>query len=59
MQVYLQLGDKDVALDLLEKSCDPSPQSCADFATNPTYLSLRSDPRFQALAKQYDISTPQ
>ncbi|WP_254422965.1 tetratricopeptide repeat protein [Rhodanobacter sp. B05] len=59
MQVYLVLGDKDMALDLLKKSCDPSPQSCTDFATNPTYLSLRGDPRFQALAKRYDISTPQ
>jgi len=59
MQVYLVLGDKDVALDLLKKSCDPSPQSCTDFATNPTYVPLRSDPRFQALAKRYDISTRQ
>lgn len=59
MQVYLVLGDKDVALDLLKRSCDPSPQSCTDFATNPTYLSLRGDPRFQALAKRYDISTAQ
>jgi tetratricopeptide (TPR) repeat protein len=59
MQVYLQLGDKDVALDLLKKSCDPSPQSCTDFATNPTYLSLRSDPRFQALAKRYETTVMQ
>jgi len=59
MQVYLVLDDKDVALDLLEKSCDPSPQSCADFATNPTYLSLRGDPRFQALAKRYNTNVTQ
>jgi TolB-like protein/cytochrome c-type biogenesis protein CcmH/NrfG len=59
MQVYLVLGDKDVALGLLAKSCDPSPQSCTDFATNPTYLPLRGDPRFQALAQRYDTSTLQ
>lgn len=52
--VYLVLDKKDVALDLLDRSCMPVPFSCNDFAVNPTYVPLRGDPRFKALEKKYN-----
>jgi TolB-like protein len=52
--VYLVLDKKDVALELLDRSCAPAPFSCGDFAINPTYIPLRGDPGFEALAKKYD-----
>jgi tetratricopeptide (TPR) repeat protein len=54
---YLVLDRKDVALDLLQRSCDPTPYSCNDFAMNPTYIPLRGDPRFEAMAKKYDATS--
>jgi hypothetical protein len=56
--VYLVLDKKDVALDLLDRSCAPAPYSCGDFAINPTYIPLRGDPRFVALAKKYAPPSP-
>jgi hypothetical protein len=53
MQVFLVLGQKDTAMDLLDKSCAPVSYSCADLATNPGYIPLRGDPRFTALVKKY------
>ena len=52
--VYLVLDKKDVALELLDRSCAPAPFSCGDFAVNPTYIPLCGDPRFEALMKKYD-----
>jgi TolB-like protein len=52
-QVYLVLGQKSIALNLLNRSCAPEPFSCSDFAVNPTYIPLRGDPRFEAMAKKY------
>ena len=52
--VYLVLDKKDIALDLLDRSCAPTPFSCNDFAVNPTYIPLRGDPRFEALEKKYN-----
>jgi TolB-like protein/cytochrome c-type biogenesis protein CcmH/NrfG len=54
--VYLVLDKKDVALDLLDRSCMPAPFSCSDFAVNPVYIPLRGDPRFEALEKKYDTT---
>ncbi|HWG67605.1 MAG TPA: tetratricopeptide repeat protein, partial [Rhodanobacteraceae bacterium] len=51
--VYLVLDEKGVALDLLDRSCAPTPFSCNDFAVNPTYIPLRGDPRFEALERKY------
>jgi tetratricopeptide (TPR) repeat protein len=50
---YLVLGEKDTALDLLDRSCVPTPFACNDFAVNPTYIPLRGNPRFEAMAKKY------
>jgi tetratricopeptide (TPR) repeat protein len=55
--VYLVLDKKDIALDLLDRSCAPTPFSCNDFAINPTYIPLRGDPRFEAMAKKYDATS--
>jgi TolB-like protein/cytochrome c-type biogenesis protein CcmH/NrfG len=55
MQIYLVLGKKGPALDLLAKFCKPQPYSCADFEVNPTYNPLRSDPRFKVLEKKYNL----
>lgn len=56
--VYLVLDKKGVALNLLDRSCAPAPFACSDFAVNPTYIPLRGDPRFEAMAKKY-ASAPQ
>ena len=53
--VYLVLDKKDIALNLLDRSCAPAPFSCSDFAVNPTYIPLRDDPRFEAMEKKYGI----
>ncbi|MGH8126589.1 MAG: tetratricopeptide repeat protein [Rhodanobacteraceae bacterium] len=58
IQIYLVLGNKVPALDLLAKFCKSQPYSCADFQVNPTYNPLRGDPRFKALDKKYDYSPP-
>ena len=56
--VYLVLDKKDIALNLLDRSCMPAPFSCSDFAVNPTYIPLRGDPRFEALEKKYAAPSP-
>ncbi|HEX5354191.1 MAG TPA: tetratricopeptide repeat protein [Rhodanobacteraceae bacterium] len=56
MQIYLVLGKKGPALDLLATFCKPQPYSCADFPNNPTYDPLRGDPRFKALEKKYNFN---
>ena len=54
---YLVLDQKDVALDLLDRSCAPTPFACSDFAVNPTYITLRGNRRFEALVKKYDTTS--
>ncbi|HEX6612441.1 MAG TPA: hypothetical protein VF022_01065 [Rhodanobacteraceae bacterium] len=54
--IYLVLGQKSIALNLLDRSCMPAPFSCSDFAVNPTYIPLRGDPRFEAMAKKYAVT---
>jgi adenylate cyclase len=56
-QVYLVLDKKDIALNLLDRSCAPVPYSCNDFTVNPTYIPLRGDSRFKALTRKY-ATTP-
>lgn len=57
MQIYLVLGKKGPALDLLADVCKAVPYGCADFPVNPTYHTLRGDPRFTALEKKYDATS--
>jgi TolB-like protein/Tfp pilus assembly protein PilF len=56
--VYLVLDKKDIALNLLDRSCMPAPFACSDFAVNPTYIPLRGDPRFEALENKYAAPSP-
>jgi TolB-like protein len=57
MQMYLALGETAPGLHLLEDICLANPVSCNDLAVNPAYTALRTDPRFQKLAKKYTTMT--
>ncbi len=57
LQLYLALGQSAPALQLLESYCPADPIGCDDLAINPMYWALRADPRFQQLAKKYNIET--
>jgi Flp pilus assembly protein TadD len=55
MVVYLGLGEKEEALEWLEKSyADRDPQ-CWPLKVEPFYDSLRTEPRFQALLKKVGL----
>ena len=55
MLVYLGLGEKEKALEWLEKSyADRDPQ-CWFLKLEPFYDSLRTEPRFQALRKKVGL----
>ncbi|MEO8746963.1 MAG: hypothetical protein ABI379_04795, partial [Rhodanobacter sp.] len=57
LQLYLALDQSTAALQLLESYCPADPIGCDDLAINPMYRALRTDPRFQQLAKKYTIET--
>jgi adenylate cyclase len=57
MQMYLSLGETAPALQELESYCPAVPVACYDLAINPMYVALRTDPRFQKLAKKYTTVT--
>jgi serine/threonine protein kinase/Flp pilus assembly protein TadD len=53
--VYLGLGEKDRALDWLEKACgEHAPGTCM-LKADPRYDSLRSDPRFQSILRRMNL----
>jgi len=59
MQLDLALGQNDIVLDQLPKSCAATPFACNDLSVNPVWLPLRGQPAFQALVKKYDtVSQP-
>jgi TolB-like protein/DNA-binding winged helix-turn-helix (wHTH) protein/tetratricopeptide (TPR) repeat protein len=53
--VYAALGQKDKAIDLLEKGYEERSQFVPFLAVNPKFDSLRSDPRFQNLMRRVGI----
>jgi TolB-like protein/class 3 adenylate cyclase/Flp pilus assembly protein TadD len=53
--VYLGLGEKDKALDWLEKSYEQQDGWCPFFNVSPVWDSLRNEPRFQALVKKVGL----
>lgn len=59
LMLYLALGDKETALQMLPAICTAGPVGCNDLAINPLYGPLRGDPRFEKLAKQYTTLTLQ
>ncbi|MBI3415603.1 MAG: hypothetical protein HY043_09845 [Verrucomicrobia bacterium] len=55
MAVYLGLGEKDRALDWLEKCYDEQDTYCWYLKVDPLYDSVRKEPRFQALLKKVGL----
>jgi adenylate cyclase len=50
--IHLGLGEKDKALDWLEKSYDDQESACWYLKVDPIYDSVRNEPRFQALVQK-------
>jgi tetratricopeptide (TPR) repeat protein len=49
-QIYIRCGDKDPALEQLEKSAQlPAGFTYGELKSDPEYDSLRSDPRFEKI----------
>jgi TolB-like protein/DNA-binding winged helix-turn-helix (wHTH) protein/Tfp pilus assembly protein PilF len=49
---YAQLGDREQALAWLQKAFDAHPRDLIYIAVDPSYDSIREDPRFQTIALQ-------
>jgi|SRR5579885_36087 len=58
-QLYLALGEKQTALQMLPGICAGGPVVCFDLALNPIYAPLRGDPRFERLSARYSFITLQ
>lgn len=56
-QLFLALGEKEQALQMLQRFCPAAPVGCNDLAINPMYAPLHGDPRFEKLSKQYTTVT--
>ena len=54
LQLYVVLGENDIALKLLPHFCASAPAGCSDLSVNPEYLPLHGTPAFAALVKKYD-----
>ncbi len=50
--VHLGLGERERALDWLEKGCEQREMSMCSLKVHPVYDDLRGEPRFQALLKR-------
>ena len=50
--IYLGLGEKEKALDWLEKSYQDQESACWYLKVDPIYDSVRNEPRFQALVQK-------
>jgi len=55
MVVYLGLGEKEKALDWLEKCYADRDGQCCFLKVDPLYDSLRNEPRFQAVLKKVGL----
>jgi adenylate cyclase len=56
--IHLGLGDKEKALDWLEKSYQDQESACWYLKVDPIYDSVRNEPRFQALVQRVFRETP-
>ena len=56
--IYLGLGEKQKALDWLDKSYEDQESACWYLKVDPIYDSLRNEPRFQALLRKVFRETP-
>src|SRR6266436_1411714 len=52
--IYLGLGEKEKALDWLDKSYQDQESACWYLTVDPIYDSVRNEPRFQAILKKLD-----
>jgi hypothetical protein len=55
MVVYLGLGEKEKALEWLEKCYADQDTHCWFLKVDPLYDSLRNEPRFQAVLKKVGL----
>ncbi len=53
--VYLGLGEKEKALDWLDKSYQDQESACWYLTVEPIYDSVRNEPRFQAILKKIGL----
>jgi hypothetical protein len=53
--IYIGLGDKDLAIEWLERAFDERSSDLRRIKVHPIYDSLRSDPRFIALLKKMNL----
>src|SRR5260370_23931334 len=53
--VHLGLGERDRALDWLEKGCEQREMRLAILIVHPVYDELRGRPRFQAILKRLGL----
>jgi serine/threonine-protein kinase len=53
--IYLGLGQKDSALDWLEKACEDHDGWMWDMHAQPWWAPLRNEPRFQAIVKKIGL----
>src|SRR5947199_122154 len=56
--IHLGLGEKEKALDWLEKSYEDQESACWYLKVDPIYDSVRNEPRFQALVQKVFGSNP-
>ncbi len=51
-EIYAALGEKEQALDLIEKGVDEREEKVSFIKANPAFDSLRSEPRFTEILKR-------
>jgi TolB-like protein/Tfp pilus assembly protein PilF len=56
--IHLGLGEKEKALDWLEKSYQDQESACWYLKVDPIYDRVRNEPRFQALVQRVFVSNP-
>ena len=56
--IHLGLGEKEIALQWLEKACDNRELSLSVLKVHPAYDDLRGEPRFQAILRQIGLADP-
>ncbi|MBA3716267.1 MAG: hypothetical protein H0W76_28075 [Pyrinomonadaceae bacterium] len=54
--IYIGLGEKDQALQWLEKACDERSDYMVILKVDPVFDSLRSDPRFSDMQQRVGLS---
>jgi hypothetical protein len=54
-RAYVRLGDKNHALDWLEKSLERKEERLDNIKSDPPFDSLRSDPSFQNILRQMNL----